>query len=667
MNTAIQRIPLLRVLLPLIAGLCIYIICKNALIVIAVLCLVFASVSFLLKKYNIRIDLFCYLIITIIAYSNTTIQNYEPDEIPRDSYIVARINDITDKEASMKVSASIMYYLTDDGTHPHHEKIDLSIHGNNYLLHPGNIIGFKNQLENIKNQGNPDEFDYQKYCNNKHIFNTQYLKNDEYRVLGESHTIQTLAVTIRNKLTSKILSQRSLSANSQNFLITILLGSKEYFDQDIKEAFANIGIAHLLALSGLHVGILVLLIYFLLFPLDYIFNKKVRMGITMSILILYAIITGLSASVSRATLLFAFGFAALSMNRKINSYNILCAAAIILLTVNPNNIYDVGCQLSFISVLSILIIGQLTKRIKIENRILNYLINLIVISISAVIGTGIISAYYFNTFPLLFIIPNVVIIPILPFILIIGIGAIIFDSTLMANIFNPIYKLLEKFVLYMDSLPYSNVDNIYVSGLMLTLYFIVLLLIISCLFKRKYKFSAYTLLGGIVIFIIVSYIPDKACSRLIIFNDYKFTPILMTSENESVLLPDTDKDNYEQFIKYHKLFIAKNHIKHIDTYYNDTYFPCIKNNNTIRIDDKTIRIVTSSKDNEYPIETPVDYLVITKKYYGKIEKLIDKYNPELIILSGDIYRDRREDIIERLQQLNVSYYDLSSQGAFILK
>lgn len=668
MNNYIERIPLLRVLLPLIAGLCLYSIFDLSYIICLSIILILIISVLCNKKFPICKDILIYTSIILISYLNTTLRNSTNESvINNDCNIVARIDKIIDNESSMKVNASIVETINGCKNHTeYNKKITLTIQGNDYLLHPGNLILFENRLSPIKNMSNPEEFDYKTYCNHLYLYNQQFLYRNEYKIIGESHTLTTYCSFLKNKLTKFILSNHFLDENSQNFLITILLGSKEYFNSNIKESFVNIGLAHILALSGLHVAIIAYFIYLILFPLDYIINKKYRIGLTVIILALYAMLTGLSASVSRATLLFAFGFIALRINRKINSYNILCAIAIILLIINPNNLYDVGFQLSFVAVLSILIFTYSFRQFELKNSIARYILNLIIISISAVIGTGIISAFYFNNLPVLFIIPNLIIVPLLPIILSIGVCALLFNSSLLSNIFNTIYNTIEQFVKVIDNLPYSNIDYIYVTQIILVIYFIIIFTCIYYLYKRKILISTIILICGIVLIVVSLNVYKPINNSLIIFNSYNSTPILIQEEESATLMPTITNEDLNEFKKYHKRYISKYHLTNLSIYNGDTQENHIINPNIVQYNGKNIRIITSSKDNENELNIPVDYLVITKKYYSNIYKLIEKYKPKLVILSGDIYEKQLEKLIKDLDKIGTDYYNIREKGAFIM-
>jgi competence protein ComEC len=144
----------------------------------------------------------------------------------------------------------------------------------------------------------------------------QHLPVGDIRKVGLSPTLITRLAEVRRALASKVFNSM-LSPGAQHFVVALLLGDSHYIDKMTRAEFSTAGIAHVLALSGLHVGIIALLIYWLLFPLDYMGLKKLRLALTLAAIVLFAVFTGLSPSVVRATVMTGFVFASLIFYLKI--------------------------------------------------------------------------------------------------------------------------------------------------------------------------------------------------------------------------------------------------------------------------------------------------------------------------------------------------------------
>lgn len=203
----------------------------------------------------------------------------------------------------------------------------------------------------------------------------------------------------------------------------LLIGDKSDLNYSIKQSFKNIGAAHTLALSGLHVGIIWAFISLLLSPLS-LWNsgKKIRLFLTILILAIYSFIAGMSSSVVRASIMISILQINSVLGRKNNSFEALIFAAFIIILISPHSLKSAGFQLSFLAVLGIIIITPTINKIShkveqlLKNKIAKGMIHLLIQSISISIACQIftlpIILLYFNYFPQHFIIANIAVIPL---------------------------------------------------------------------------------------------------------------------------------------------------------------------------------------------------------------------------------------------------------------
>ena len=280
-------------------------------------------------------------------------------------------------------------------------------------LQPGNTIIFSKTPERIKNNGNPYEFNYQKYLARKRIYRRIYLAGQDWKVSPARKTsIRTLAETYRNKLLH-IYRQQALGDQETEILSALTLGYKRGLDPETKRVFSSAGAMHVLAVSGLHVGIL-----FGVFTLLFGFLRKLKHGkplfvlLALSVLWGYAFITGLSPSVMRAATMFSLVCIAGNINRRPNIYNTLSFSAFILLIINPNNLFEVGFQLSYTAVFGIVFLQpKFESLITVKHKIPHFFWTLLTVSVAAQIATFPITAYYFGQFPTYFWLSNLIVIP----------------------------------------------------------------------------------------------------------------------------------------------------------------------------------------------------------------------------------------------------------------
>lgn len=283
----------------------------------------------------------------------------------------------------------------------------------------GDIISFKSKLSAIseKYSHNPD---YASQMRHRGLTFLTYVKSDFIKLTGYNPSLKNLMTDFREKL-EILIEKSSLNRDTGDFLISVLLGDKYFLSQENRETFSGAGLAHILALSGMHVAIIITILSGLLFPLSLLKLKNFRIIILLILLWVYVFLTGSSASTVRAAIMASLLFFSLMTERKNSALNSLLAAVLIILLINPLDLWDIGLQLSFLCVAAILIFSQKLNPAQHHSHPWTFkIIALILISVITSFTTWTLVAYYFKNIPLLFLPSNFIIVPFLP--LFIGIG-----------------------------------------------------------------------------------------------------------------------------------------------------------------------------------------------------------------------------------------------------
>lgn len=640
--------------------------------------LVFACILLCIKKYRKIYGLY---LLWLFIYFIGSIRGYYSVETPiilskNEVAYDIRINTILDRDKSMRINGTIISaYDSIDQKHDitDYQDVILTIQGIDYSLYPGTVIKVPNKFKLIENLGNPDEFDYKGYMNRHGIFYRGYFQNKEYSILGESITLRNRIERIKMWLNNRILISE-LTPDSKYFLSAVLLGDRQNLSIDTRNLYSNLGIAHVLALSGLHVGIISLLVYFLLFPLDYIVDRRFRLVISIILLIIYAFLTGLSVSVVRATLIAIVCGVGFCLRRKVSPINLLAFVAFIMVLYNPQWLFDIGFQLSFIAVLFIILFANKINPVNHRNIITYNIMSMITVTVSASMGTFMLSAYYFHVIPLLFLIPNLLFIPLLPTMLCIGIVAVITGLSPILHLFNWLYSILNHFFKFINDLDFSYIDNVNISTSDLIIYYSVILCfcaIIYSNFKRK-KLLSILLFICILLWVFITNIGVHNKQGVVIMNHYSETPIIVYEKGNANLVFPIDsigQEYIEEFKQYNKSFMAKRNIKNIvqsdiilnNDIYGTRYFDFMEKR-LILVDGKLTKDTLPEKDR-----IRCNYLVITKNYYASMNRILTKIIPDTIILSGNIYPQRRFKLISQIEELKLPYYDINESGAFLLQ
>lgn len=366
---------------------------------------------------------------------------------------------------------------------------------------PGDQLIILAKPQEIRNPGNPFELDYQAMMHKKDIWFSAYLPEGSY--LKTRHRLfkwKYLAEQFRDKL-MKTLSAQLPEKEERSVVEALTLGYRAELDPETKDAFASTGAMHVLAVSGLHVG----LIYFILsFFLSELKRKKAGQMIYPVVIIMllwaYAFITGFSASVQRATVMFTFVIIGETLRRPVNIFNSLSASALVLLLIDPEVISEVGFQLSYLAVFGIVLVQPvLAKMLTIKNKILRFLWDLFTVSLAAQLATFPLGIYYFNQFPNLFWMSNFLVIPGATIIIWLTFGFFIFSPfPVISNIFAFLLERTTHVMIgslkFLSELPHAVAEGIIISPLQIWIIYAILVAALAYSFSKQKRWLFYSLI-----------------------------------------------------------------------------------------------------------------------------------------------------------------------------
>jgi competence protein ComEC len=383
-------------------------------------------------------------------------------------------------------------------------------------LQPGDQIMVKNQLQRIQNSDEPFAFDYQKFMANREIFYSCYLPSRNFTKIESSKppSIIIRAEKFRANLI-KLLKTHIKYDESVQVISALTLGYRKELTEETRSYFASTGAMHVLAVSGLHVGMI-----YLFLSTVFAFLKRGRFGnflflaIIAGILWFYALLTGFSPSVQRATVMFTFILIGNSINRTASIYNSIAASAFILLLFNPKLIHEVGFQLSYSAVISIVFFfPRLETFFSPKNKALKWMWQLLCVSVSAQLGVSALSVYYFHQFPSYFWLSNFLVVPAAYFILAFTFLLFVFSplgwtAAIISKLLSAITFFTIFFLRKIDGLPFALTENVSVSAIQL---FCLMGLFVGLIFFIKLKEKNYFfLIMGFVLLVLLSSLIEKA-------------------------------------------------------------------------------------------------------------------------------------------------------------
>lgn len=392
---------------------------------------------------------------------------------------------------------------------------------------PGDLLAFWGRLYPIKKQINPGSFDYQRFMYRRGIRYQAYVKKADM-LPRSSHTISTYALMLRNHLLT-MYRDASIEGPSFAVLAALTLGEKSSLDQATRTSFAASGAMHVLAVSGLHVGIIYWVIGLLLKPLERFRKGRLpKCLITLLLLWCYAFMAGLSPSVMRASVMFSFVVIGENLHRKTNIYNTLALSAFVLILINPLIIYEVGFQLSYAAVTAIVFFQpKIVSVFKIKQAILRYLWELSAVSLAAQVGTFALSIYYFHQFPVYFLLTNLLVIPLA--------GVIIYSAFafFITSIVPPLHLLFAfllkvetsimiKGIEWIEQLPAALIANIWIDQFTLISLFLLIIAIASTMQGHRLIRLQPVLIASIFLLVLlnVKLIKQMRQSMIIVYQTY---------------------------------------------------------------------------------------------------------------------------------------------------
>lgn len=483
----------------------------NYILIISFLCILFMLLSLIKSKYNyLRASVLIsfFLLAYLSCYLNDEKKDINNISNKKDyeQYLAQIISPSETKSKTYKANAKALAIFKDGKW----EKVSglVLLYFNKEaetIPNYGDIFLLRNNIREIEAPKNPFEFDYKTFQARKYIYNHQFLRADDFKKLGNStpNIFMSWALKANNYAHNVFLNALG-TAQELAVADALISGQKAELDFETKQWYTQTGAIHVLAVSGMHVAILFIVLN-ALFGLFLSPKKTSFFVIIISILWLYALFTGFSPSVCRATLMFSILQFGQLKGRDNNTVNTLLTSAIILLLFIPNWLYDVGFQLSYLAVLGILILNPYLKNlVSFNNKILAYIWELSTVSVSAQIFTLPLSLYYFHQFPNYFLIANPVVSIVSNLVLPLGLVLIFLSKipilgTVLAYIFKYGIIILNKSVEIISQWPYALTKGFDLSILDVCLLFILIFLSLN--FIKSKDFFYLKLMSFLIILI----------------------------------------------------------------------------------------------------------------------------------------------------------------------
>lgn len=607
-----------------------------------------------------------------------------------DTAIIATLSTpLSEKPKSWKAQATVQSLVVQDSVIPAEGTILLYFQKDSSRpqLQYGNQILFTQPLQPIRNTGNPGAFDYKKYCELQGLYHQVYLQHHQFSLLPAGQppffsltSFQQFLFQTREKILS-ILRTHIKGKKEAGLAEALLIGYKDDLDKDLIQSYAVTGVVHVIAISGLHLGIIYLLLGLLCKPL----GKRKHVQWLQPVLIiaglwLFALLAGASPSVIRSAVMFSCIVIGNSFSKQSSIYNSLAASAFLLLCYNPFWLWDSGFQLSYMAVLSLAIfLKPIYHRLSIRNPLLDMFWKLNATTIAAQVLTIPVCLYYFHQFPVLFLLTNLVAVPLSSIILIgeillCSLSFIPFVAKAIGSLLYYLIWYMNQFIEQVHQLSFAAIENIPFNLLQLfLLYGCIAAIALWLLHKNRKAFiTGIALAGGVMAIhswnawqalqqqqMIVYQVPENSAMDFIHGRQYAFKgdPIFLHNE----LLAGF----HLQPARTLRMVSPTDSLKNL---YCSNHFYFFGNIAVLRIcpdfPDKYPQATVPTHFNDAPV--PIDLLIISGNPSLRFHQLISRFTPRQVVIDGSNSSGKAMRWYQDCQRAGIPCYVTAWQGAFVL-
>ena len=542
----------------------------------------------------------------------------------------------------------------------------------------GDLLLIPAAFDSIDPPYNPGEFNYKSYLHDRQIYYQAFLRKDQLYLVGRGYgnPLISYALNLRKRLVEKFhqyLPDKSAAA----FASTLILGYRADLSKELVEAYSKTGTMHVLSVSGMHVGIVFLVLTAVLRFMNRTKSTRlIRAFLIITIIWFYALLTGFSSPACRAAVMLSFIVLGKALNKHQNTYNLIAISAFFLLLTNPYYLFDAGFQLSYLAVTGLVYFHpKIYQAIYIKNKFIDHVWSYSALSVAAQLATFPFSIYYFHQFPVYFLVSNLFIVVPIALIMYAGIifmfipfSAILYYSGI---ILNWLINFTNNILYTIENFPFSNVEGIWVSSLECAL-ICMLILCISYRLTNGYK-SLLIPIGAAILILSTSFSlkwKRNYNQHLIVFyNVRKNTAVAYVAKGQSIIVSDIENSN--KLVTFSLLPTVKSKGSKSEIFFNTNS----KFSGDLYAGDKNFyqfadyRILKWNKnfdDVEFTKALSVSVVLISGNPNITIDKIVSCVNFSKIIIDSNNTDYKIRTWVAQLKKMNLSYYVLKKNPALIV-
>ncbi|PWD98005.1 ComEC/Rec2 family competence protein [Marinilabilia rubra] len=540
---------------------------------------------------------------------------------------------------------------------------------------PGNIVSFRTNLSGHSDNTNPESFDYGKYLFRQGISATGFVLAEDFQVVEKTGMAGIMGAIkrTRNKVYD-IYRENGIADEELQVLSALTLGMRQVLDDEVKSWFIHSGAIHVLAVSGLHVGIIFVFVNWFL-SLFLSRRSILKVIFVILVLVFYAILTGGAPSVFRAVVMLSVIQIGIYAQRPGNIYNLLGLSAFIILLIQPMALFHPGFWLSHMAVAGIVTFYPLFSKLYAgKNVFIRSLGDLVAVSLSAQLGTFPLSLFLFRAFPSWFLLSNLFILPLVAPVLILA-KLLVFASSqsflasVFAGVLNELLRFMIEVVKWLNSLPAAYLQGIWLSGATMFLFYLVLT---SLTMWHNFKIRLFlkSCLAGLLLILLIlniEYWGKRNTDAFVVFDSGR-KPLIgcIVSGQASLFSDDETTERQMNFIcsgffsrysinmQRQKLFHSSDGGSQVSSFYAlGGYYLGVGD-----VDVDHIKIKSSVKNKILGV-------IILGDLKGDIKKFLNTIGKPTVILTDACPPWSKGRRLSTLKSSGVEIYDVSQSGAYV--
>ncbi len=569
--------------------------------------------------------------------------------------------------------------------------LTLPLDARSKALAPGDVLLLHAHFLPVPGPLNPGEFDYSGYLARQDIDYQVFVNKNAWKAADhKTMNLKILALRCRDNLLDCYRTS-GMTHRTIAVLSALTLGYKTTLEEETTELFTRAGVVHVMALSGFNVGLIYLMVNFCL---GFLRNRKalvlLRLLISLAAVWAFAVITGLSSSVTRAAIMISLYLAGKTISRDTHPLNILSASAFLMLVFSPLSFLDVGFQLSFAAVTGLIYIQpQLCRLVTPKYWLPEKIWRLFTFSVAAQLATTPLTLYYFHQFPLFFWITNLYVVPLVTLIIYLSVPFILFSfiepvrellAGMLEFMINTLLLPLEK----LGNIPGALVEGIFISRVQVMLLFLMLIVAGKFMLQKKVVFGL-AMMSVLLVLLVINGFRLNAVNRqqYLTVNCIRGASIMnIISGRDNSVLCFSDRLPQDKTIRYafQQWWIRHGVYRNPETLMTgriqtDTHSSYSLRHNVLGENVfmciSGIRLVVCTDDVFAQVgnqtKMKMDYAVITNNIRPDIKKLMNHFEMGTVIIDSSVGLETSKKWSSLCSQEGIICWPVREKGAFVVR